>query len=167
MYAFRAAFEAKDAREPPDYKNEAGERVESARLSRRAIVSDAVLRKDLAKDLSNLLNTVNLGSATDIEEYEHVKTSILNYGIPDPTRFSVGERTAIDIGRELVNALMTFEPRLAKETIELETQEDKENSDAKLSFLVRAEMFSNPVNVPMEFVADLEFDTGKIQINRL
>ena len=39
--------------------------------------------------------------------------------------------------------------------------------DINVRFIVRADMFCNPVNIPVEFVADLEFDSGKIQINRL
>ena len=34
----------------------------------------------------------------------------------------------------------------------------------KLRFMVRAEMFCDPINVPVEFIADVELDTGKISV---
>ena len=33
--------------------------------------------------------------------------------------------------------------------------------------MVRADLLCDPVNVPVEFVADVELDSGKIKINRL
>ena len=33
--------------------------------------------------------------------------------------------------------------------------------------MVRADLICDPVNVPVEFVADVELDSGKIKINRL
>ena len=38
---------------------------------------------------------------------------------------------------------------------------------AHFCWTVRADLFCEPLNVPIEFVADVEVDTGKIMINRL
>jgi len=40
-------------------------------------------------------------------------------------------------------------------------------ADLKVRFIVRADLFCEPLNVPIEFVADVEVDTGKIMIARL
>ncbi len=37
-------------------------------------------------------------------------------------------------------------------------------AELKLRFLVRAEIRADPLNVPVEFVADLERDTGRIRV---
>ena len=42
-----------------------------------------------------------------------------------------------------------------------------DGAELKLRFMVRAELFCDPLNVPVEFVADVELDTGKISVNRL
>ena len=39
--------------------------------------------------------------------------------------------------------------------------------ELKVRFVVQADLRCEPVNVPVEFVADVELETGKIQINRL
>ena len=36
--------------------------------------------------------------------------------------------------------------------------------ELKLRFLVRAEIRADPLNVPVEFLADLERDTGRIRV---
>ena len=39
--------------------------------------------------------------------------------------------------------------------------------ELKLRFLVQADLRRKPVNVPVEFVAEVELDSGKIKIDRL
>lgn len=168
MHPFRAAFEAKDARKKLDLRDESGERVIAARRSpARRAVTDSMLRKELATDLDNLLNTINLAAADDIDDFAHVKRSILNYGIPDTTKYSVGEIAVGDIAKKIEQALKCYEPRLIEDSIKIERDDMDGDRDINVRFIVRADMFCNPVNIPVEFVADLEFDSGKIQINRL
>ena len=39
--------------------------------------------------------------------------------------------------------------------------------NCRVRFLVSADLRLHPVNVPMEFVAEIELDSGKIKIDRL
>ena len=39
--------------------------------------------------------------------------------------------------------------------------------ELKLRFVVHADLRCDPLNVPVEFVADVDLDSGGIQINRL
>jgi type VI secretion system protein ImpF len=39
--------------------------------------------------------------------------------------------------------------------------------ELKVRFVVQAELHCEPVNVPVEFVADIEFESGSIHIQRL
>ena len=40
-------------------------------------------------------------------------------------------------------------------------------AELKIRFVVRAELMCVPLNVPVEFVADLELDSGNIVVGRL
>jgi type VI secretion system protein ImpF len=42
-----------------------------------------------------------------------------------------------------------------------------DKAELKIRFVVSAELACEPLNIPVEFVADVEFDSGKILINRL
>ena len=82
MHAFRAANAARDAKTKIDLRNEHGERlIAGRRVSGRTPVSETVLRKEVARDLESLMNTVALESTEDLSGFAHVQRSILNAGI--------------------------------------------------------------------------------------
>jgi type VI secretion system protein ImpF len=72
-----------------------------------------------------------------------------------------------DIPTEIEAALIRYEPRLVAQSIVVGRDESVDTKQLKVRFTVRADLTCDPVNVPVEFVADVEFDTGKIVINRL
>jgi len=63
--------------------------------------------------------------------------------------------------------LHDFEPRLAPESIKVRRDETVSAEELRVRFLVSAELRVEPMDVPMEFVAELELDSGKIKIERL
>ncbi len=168
MYVFRESFRARDSRKGSDIRDEAGERVLAARrASPRNAVSEAMLRLELADDIAALLNTTNLAAAQDLTELTHVAQSILNYGFPDLTAISIEESAAGNIGEQIRAALRAFEPRLVNSSIAVERDNTVDTATLKIRFNVHAEMLASPVDVPLEFVADLELDSGKMKISRL
>ncbi len=168
MQAFREAARARDSRKVADERDASGDRVIAGRrnMARRA-TNEQALRRELSEDLSTLLNTVNLGSTLDISELTYVSNSILNFGLADISSFTVEEMAVADVSVELRDILRSYEPRLVPETIEVERIGGVDTVDMKVRFVIRAEMRASPVDVPVEFVADLEIETAKMQISRL
>lgn len=170
MFAFRSAAEAGDAAKKIDIR-EGGERVLAARraiATARRSLSDSALRRLLAEDLSNLLNTVDLESAAPelVEGLDRVRKSIVNYGLPDITHRVIGEVGLRELKNELREALLRYEPRLLKRGMEV--RQDPEGSDErKIRFIVRADMRADPVPTSLEFVTDVEFDTGEVRVHRV
>ena len=168
MYAFRASHEKRDARQKVDLRNDAGERVIAARrASVRMPISDSGLRREVANDLVGLFNTTNLESAEDLSEAPEVRRSILNFGFPDLAWRTIDENSLFDIGQEIETALGDFEPRLARGSINATRDTQAAVDELNLRFLVRADLRTHPVSVPVEFVAEVELDTGKIKVDRL
>jgi type VI secretion system protein ImpF len=62
---------------------------------------------------------------------------------------------------------MTYEPRLDPRTIRATRDPSARVDELKLRFLVVADLRCEPLNVPVEFVADVDVESGGIQINRL
>ena len=62
---------------------------------------------------------------------------------------------------------MNFEPRLVRDTIHVARDTAIDAADLKVRFIVTGGPDCDPVNVPVEFVADVEVDSGKIKIDRL
>ncbi len=167
MYAFRAAHEKRDAKQRLDLRDEAGERVIAARrVTTRSPISESGLRREVMTDLLGLLNTTNLDAATDLSTLPAVRSSILNYGFPDLSWRTIDENSLSDVAREIEIALTDFEPRLASSSIRASRDASVAVDELKLRFLVKADLRAQPVNVPVEFVAEVELD-GKIRIDRL
>jgi len=167
MYAFRAAHEKRDAKQRLDLRDEAGERVIAARrVTTRSPISESGLRREVMTDLLGLLNTTNLDAAADLSTLPAVRSSILNYGFPDLSWRTIDENSLSDVAREIEVALTDFEPRLAPGSIKASRDANVAVEDLKLRFLVKADLRAQPVNVPVEFVAEVELD-GKIRIDRL
>ena len=168
MFAFRVAHEKRDAKVALDLRDAAGERVIAPRRSTsRAPITEAGLRREVANDIADLLNTTNLDSAEDLSLAPEVAHSILNYGLPDLSRRTIDENRLIELGREIEIALADFEPRLVSGSIRARRDESVFADELKLRFLVHAELRAQPVDVAIEFIADVEIDTGKIRIDRL
>jgi len=167
MYAFRAAHEKRDAKARLDLRDEAGERVIAARrVTTRAPISESGLRREVMIDLVNLFNTTNLAAALDLSAASAVRGSILNYGFPDLSWRTLDENGLGELSHEIEVALADFEPRLERNSIRAKRDMAAREDELKLRFLVKADLLARPVNVPVEFVAEIELDSGKIKIDR-
>ena len=54
-----------------------------------------------------------------------------------------------------------------RNTVQVTRDHSVDAAELKVRFIVRADLFCEPLNVPIEFVADVEIDSGKIMISRL
>jgi type VI secretion system protein ImpF len=165
MFAFREAHRSKDAKVQLDLRDASGERVIAGRRAApRAAITEGKLRQEIAIDLEALVNTINFGSSTDLSRFEHVRRSVLNHGFPDIQNRSIDEYRVGNIKSELAEVLVGFEPRLVKQSIVVERDESLDGAELKIRFVVRADLNCDPLNIPVQFVADVELDTGKIAI---
>jgi len=165
MFAFREAHLDKDAKVSLDLRDAGGERViANRRAAPRAAITEAKLRREIAIDLESLVNTINLASALDLSGYDHVRKSILNHGFPDLTRLSIDEHRVDLIREDMAAVLLSYEPRLIRNSIAVERDDTLDAGELKVRFLVRADLNCEPLNIPVQFVADLELDTGKMAI---
>jgi type VI secretion system protein ImpF len=168
MFAFRSAHEQKDAKRAMDLRDQGGERViASRRLAVRLAITELVLRREVKQDLEQLMNSIALESTQDLTPFPEVGKSILNYGIPDMAHRTIDEASVFEVTREIESALARYEPRLTRNTIKVHRDESADKTALKLRFSVQGDLICNPINVPVEFVADVEYDSGKITLSRL
>jgi type VI secretion system protein ImpF len=167
MHAFRAAHEAKDATSKIDLRTTDGDRIIAGRrLRARQVVTEKVLRREVARDLDALLNTIALESTCDMEDAPHVRKSILNFGLPDISPLTVDTVQIKRIPDEIRTAVVSFEPRLASASLQIERDLTLDPAELKVRFRFRADLTCYPVQVPVEFIADI-VESGKIVVNRL
>jgi type VI secretion system protein ImpF len=168
MHAFRSAFEARDSKKKLDLRDESGERIiANRRTTARTAINEPTLRREVSRDLDALMNTIALESTQDLRANEYVRRSILNFGFPDITHRSIDEISVNDVSHEIATVLTNYEPRLLRDTVHVVRDNSVDSTELKIRFIVRADLSCEPLNVPVEFVADVEVDSGKIVINRL
>jgi len=169
MYAFRSAVLERDTGSKPQTTvNADGERIIPSRKgTARGAITEPVLRAEVSRDLETLMNTIALESTLSLRGHRHVRDSILNFGLPDLTHRSIDEIDVGDIKDEIATAIRNFEPRLIDDTVEVTRDTSADVTALKVRFVVRADLACKPVNIPIEFTADLELESGKITVNRL
>lgn len=167
MHVFRAAHAAKDAKKRVDIRDEAGERVLAGRRLRpRQVITESVLRQEVARDLDALLNTIALESTIDMSATPEARASILNFGIPDLTKRTIDEIGVADIPGEIRTAIINFEPRLSAASLHIERDTSVDITELKVRFIVRADLTCDPIHIPVEFIADV-IESGQVIVNRL
>ena len=165
MFAFREAHLDKDAKVSLDLRDAGGERViAQRRAAPRAAITEPKLRREIAIDLDGLVNTINLAASVDLSQHEYVGRSILNHGFPDLASRTIDEHRVDLIAQDMMTVLLGYEPRLIRESIAVERDHSLDRAELKVRFLVRADLNCEPLNIPVQFVADLELDTGKMAI---
>lgn len=167
MHAFRAAHAAKDATRKIDLRTEAGDRVIAGRRLRpRQVITEQMLRHEVARDLDTLLGTIAMESAADMTDTPYARNSILNFGLPDIADLTINATEIKRIPEEIKKAVVRYEPRLAAASLRIEPDLSIDAAELKARFLVRADLTCYPIELPVEFVADI-VESGKIVVNRL
>lgn len=170
LQVFRSSYWEHDARKAQTKKTVEGEEVaEISRRSkqRREGISENTLRVHLQNDLNALLNTIRLDSASGLEDSPHVADSIVNYGFRDLSSISQSDLGKPEIVDSIRKSLIRHEPRLIAETVEVKLVKSGSNSRQRMSISISAEMMGDPVDIPVDFEAEVDLGAGKLALGKL
>ncbi len=150
-----------------------GEEVDKLEASREAMryysvprlerFNEAALRATVRRELAWLLNTTNLGAVVDLDDYPHVQTSVLNYGVPDMTGKSLHRKFVVQRARDIRAAIRAFEPRIEEKSLVVEPVENVERENS-LTFLIHGDVMSAVAALPIQLRTDVEADTGSVTV---
>ena len=170
MWAFRNAADMKDSRtggrRPPD--GDGAPVISGRKGAAIASVTEAVLRREVWRDLEQLLNTISLESSVkDIVDFPLARRSIINFGLPDISRRTIDELLANNraVEREIETALRNYEPRLLAGTVKVKRDTKIDPASLKVRFYIQADLFCRPVDVPVEFTADVDVSSGRFEVS--
>ncbi|MCC7268991.1 MAG: GPW/gp25 family protein, partial [Caulobacteraceae bacterium] len=71
--------------------------------------NERALKNTVRRELNWLLNTTNFAATTDLERYPQVRTSVVNYGVPDLAGKALTRRVVQSRAREIREAIIAFE----------------------------------------------------------
>jgi type VI secretion system protein ImpF len=124
------------------------------------------LRELVSRDLSLLLNASSMETLTDLEALPHVRTSVLNFGMPSLIGRMASSVAHDQLARILETVIRRFEPRLMR--VRVTPEPPGEGAEIQeISFLVDAELWGQPA--PHQVVLHTRIDTGsgKVRVSDL
>ena len=128
-------------------------------------VNEAQLREQVRRDLSWLFNTTQLAAGTDLEPYPEVQRSILNYGIMDLTGHVLSSLEPERLEKSVRAALLTFEPRLLSDSLEILVEIGKNPfGAAALVVEIHTDLYCEPLPLALHVRTEIDVETGRVAV---
>jgi type VI secretion system protein ImpF len=167
MHVFRSAVERGDSRDGKANFQDGDKVISQRSKERREGTNEETLRRHLSNDLASLMNTISLDAIVDLADYPYIQKSIINFGFSDLSSLADRGFAAAEMSRFIRETLIRHEPRLIPASIEINVNKDAESVTQRLTFDISADMVASPVDVPLDFVAEVDMGAGKIQMTKL
>lgn len=137
----------------------------SVETAEHATMNLRQLRQVVMRDLAWLLNTGNLASLIDLDEYPEVCDSVLNYGMPDLAGTLVSSLKMRSLERLLSKAVRRFEPRIDADTLKVtvNVQPDHMNRSA-LVLDIEGSLWAYPSPMRLHLKTELDLETGEVAV---
>jgi len=144
----------------------------------RRVISARALRDSVQRDIGWLLNASGLGERSNAQgaaTLPHVATSVLNYGLPDLAGRDVAALAAGALERIIRDALWAFEPRLARESMQVTAIDEAKGAGVAKSargargghvirFEIEADMWSQPYPERLFLRTELDLEAGEVRV---
>lgn len=130
----------------------------------KRVLSLRKLRESLKRDLAWLLNTSNLSDVQDLSQYPLVETSVLNYGMPDLTGVTASGADISVIERRLRQAILTYEPRIVKNSLHVNVVTSDEMAPNAIAFEIKCDMWSEPVPERLYLKTEVDLENGDVRV---
>jgi type VI secretion system protein ImpF len=133
------------------------------------VLSKRKLRESVLRDLAWLFNATQLEAVNPLAKAPYVRKSVLNFGLPALSGHTASSLDVTDLQRAVRDAILTYEPRILPETLEVTTLMEAGDLDHHnvIGVEIRAMLWAQPI--PLEFLVRTDFDleTGKVQVTDL
>jgi type VI secretion system protein ImpF len=139
--------------------NEPYKKVESRE---QRVLSFQKLKRSVIRDLEWLLNAGCLESTRELEDYPHVKQSVLNYGIPDLTGTAASNIDAATLEHMLRQRIRIFEPRILPKSLKVRVT----NIEAHNTIIIEieGELWSQPMPERLYLKTILDLELGDFRV---
>ena len=132
----------------------------------KRVLSMRKLRESVQRDLAWLLNTSNLETVQDLDEYPLVSHSVINYGLPDLAGKAASSMDLVGAERMLRQAIWDFEPRILRNTVKVRSvvASDQMNRNA-VAFEIEGDLWAQPVPLHLFLRTEIDLDSGSFSVS--
>lgn len=124
------------------------------------------LREIVQRDLSWLLNTVDIHDEIDPETHPNVADSVVNYGLSGVSGNFSTEQRAEAIRQSIQNAIANFEPRIIDGSVDVTLSPDDNEAEMTVALNIRADMWAQPMPLELFLRSKVDITTGEVSIDR-
>lgn len=130
------------------------------------VLSKSRLRQSVLRDLAWLFNATRLEAVIDLTTLPAARRSVVNFGLPALSGHTASSLDMTDLTRAVRETILTFEPRILPDTLQIKTLIDPGELDHHnvIGVEIHGQLWAQPV--PLEFLVRTEFDleTGKVHV---
>ncbi len=124
------------------------------------------LRECVQRDLEWLLNTVNLESGTALDGFDQVRSSVLNFGMPDLAGHTGSDMDIAELERRVRQAIWDFDPRLLKNSVKVRAAADQSRMNVNaLVFEIEGDLWAQPVPLQIYLRSELDLESGAVKVS--
>ncbi len=131
------------------------------------VVSSSRYKDGVLRDLRWLFNSQRHREDEGLREFPQVNQSIYNYGLRDFAGIFSEKGDVREVEREITEALLFFEPRIVRRTLQVKVFRDEEiaiqRSPHRIHLQITADLWAQPT--PEKFFAktSIDLETGDCQ----
>ncbi|MCB1909090.1 MAG: type VI secretion system baseplate subunit TssE [Rhodocyclaceae bacterium] len=132
----------------------------------RRVLTKNQLREAVLRDLTWLLNSVQMSAGEDLGPYPEVQRSVINYGLPSMSGETAASIEIGEIEQAIRAAILRYEPRLLPESLKIEVVEDGSVLDWHniISIRISAQLWAQPVPLEMLLRTEFDLESGQVQV---
>lgn len=134
----------------------------------KRVLSMRRLREAVLRDLRWLLNTGNLTGSdpSSLDAYPTAARSVINYGIPTLSGYTVATMDLASLERTLKQAISDFEPRILKKDLRISAVEQvSDGGRSTLSFTIEGRLWAQPAPQAIFLKTELDLELGDVQVS--
>ena len=126
------------------------------------VISGRRLRQSVLRDLTWLLNTVQISALVDLGDFPEAQGSVLNYGIPDMTGMTVSGVDPLQIAEGIRVAVQRFEPRIQHVTVTPEVSKPERRN--AVSFVIEGMLWGQPLPERLYVNTEVDLENASVTI---
>lgn len=131
----------------------------------RRVLSVQKLREAVLRDLAWLLNTGHLETTEDLDDYPHVRDSVLNYGMPDITGLTATNADTDALEKSVREAVIRFEPRILEKTVRVRISNDRTTMGRNsMVFTIEGQLWAEPTPISLYLKTEVDLETGDVAV---
>jgi type VI secretion system protein ImpF len=137
---------------------------ESAETPEQRFATGRRLREIVSRDLALLLNASSLEATDDLEALPHVRSSVLNFGMPSLAGRAASSVSAGQLARRIEAVIRNFEPRLTKVRVSHDPEGERAQ-EPEMSFRIDAQLWSQPAPHQVVLHTRINTESGEVHVN--